>query len=60
MGDVSAHYNAFAVYLEGRHDVKEDGKRLLYHLEEAAIGGHPDAIFHLRVMRRGKGRLMEQ
>jgi len=63
LGNASAHYDAFTVYLEGKH-VKEDEKRLLYHLEEAAIGGHPmrypmrDSI--LRVMRRGEGGMMEQ
>ena len=41
-GSVEAHYNLSIMYVRGE-GVEKDEKKELYHLEEAAIGGHPDA-----------------
>ena len=41
-GNAYAHSHLFLMYSEGR-GVEKDEKKELYHLEEAAIGGHPIA-----------------
>ena len=46
LGDVEAHHQLSIMYREGIFVVK-DWKRALYHMEEAAIGGHPDARHNL-------------
>ncbi len=46
LGDVDAHFNLSVLYREGE-GVEKDEKKEVYHLEEAAIGGHPDARFNL-------------
>ncbi len=46
LGDMNAHYNLSILYLEGK-GVEKDMKRSVYHLEEAAIGGHPSARYNL-------------
>jgi TPR repeat protein len=46
LGDVYAHYNVCVMYHEGT-GVAKDMKKEFYHLEEAAIGGHPIARFNL-------------
>eukprot|EP00984_Skeletonema_dohrnii_P027856 scaffold17545_cov81-Skeletonema_dohrnii-CCMP3373.AAC.5 len=46
IGDVEAHYRLALLYDEG-HGVEKDRGKEIYHLEEAAIGGHPDARFNL-------------
>ena len=42
LGDVDAHFNLSVMYGEGK-GAEKDEKKQVYHLEEAAIGGHPDA-----------------
>jgi len=42
LGDIDAHFNLSCMYYEGE-GVEKDKKKELYHLEEAAIGGHPKA-----------------
>ncbi len=42
LGVMMAHYNLSLLYAEGK-GVKKDTKKEIYHLEEAAIGGHPRA-----------------
>ncbi len=49
LGDVGAHFNLSCMYGEG-HVVKKDKDKEVYHLELAAIGGHPDARFLLGCM----------
>ena len=51
LGDVDAHYILSLVYRDGeqQYHIEEDEKKEWYHLEEAAIGGHPDARFNLGV-----------
>ncbi len=42
LGDAGAHYNLSIMYLNGR-GVEKDEEKEVYHLEQAAIGGHPYA-----------------
>ncbi|KAK1734925.1 zf-MYND and TPR domain-containing protein [Skeletonema marinoi] len=42
LGDVGAHYNLSFLYQHGE-GVEKDEKKELYHLEVAAIAGHPNA-----------------
>lgn len=46
MGDVEAHFKLTESYQVGR-GVKKDRAKEIYHLEEAAIGGHPIARYNL-------------
>ena len=41
-GDIESHYLLSDLYREGK-GVEKDEKKQIYHLEEAAIGGHPGA-----------------
>ena len=40
LGDVEAHYRLSIAYQDGKGVEKDEGKKV-FHLEEAAIGGHP-------------------
>ncbi len=46
LGDIMAHYNISIIYGEG-HGIEKDLKKKVYHLEEAAIGGHDLARYNL-------------
>ena len=46
LGNAEAHYDLSVLYREGKGVKKDEGKEL-YHLEEAAIGGHPDARYNI-------------
>eukprot|EP00577_Skeletonema_sp_RCC1716_P020505 CAMPEP_0113416604 /NCGR_PEP_ID=MMETSP0013_2-20120614/25207_1 /TAXON_ID=2843 ORGANISM="Skeletonema costatum, Strain 1716" /NCGR_SAMPLE_ID=MMETSP0013_2 /ASSEMBLY_ACC=CAM_ASM_000158 /LENGTH=296 /DNA_ID=CAMNT_0000303675 /DNA_START=113 /DNA_END=1003 /DNA_ORIENTATION=- /assembly_acc=CAM_ASM_000158 len=46
LGNASAHYNLSHLYRKGE-GVEKDEKKGWYHLEEAAIAGHPDARYNL-------------
>ena len=46
LGDAMAHYNLSILYSEGK-GVEKDYKKKIFHLEEAAIAGHPQARFNL-------------
>ena len=46
VGDAMAHYQLSLLYQEG-YGVEKDEKKDIYHLEEAAIGGHPKARYNL-------------
>eukprot|EP00985_Skeletonema_marinoi_P031053 scaffold35780_cov80-Skeletonema_marinoi.AAC.2 len=46
LGDATAHYHLSLLYREGE-GVKKDKEKELYHLEEAAIAGHPRARHNL-------------
>ena len=52
LGEAMAHYNLFALYKKGE-GVEKDEKKELYHLEEAAIAGYPQARSDL-AFREGK------
>ncbi|KAK1747277.1 hypothetical protein QTG54_002621 [Skeletonema marinoi] len=50
-------------YHEGdykREGVEKDEKQLRHHLEQAAIGGHPDARYNLGIMEKEIERTKEQ
>ena len=49
LGDAQANYQLSIMYLE-----KDDEQRL-YHLEQAAIGGHPTARYNLGIIERNSG-----
>ncbi len=57
LGDMDAHYNLSCLYHKGE-GVERDPKKewYQYHLEEAAIGGHPDARFNLGCYEGNAGR----
>ncbi len=46
LGEIGAQYNLSILYRHG-HGVEEDFRKEMYHLENAAIGGHPKARHHL-------------
>eukprot|EP00577_Skeletonema_sp_RCC1716_P017233 CAMPEP_0113426120 /NCGR_PEP_ID=MMETSP0013_2-20120614/30547_1 /TAXON_ID=2843 ORGANISM="Skeletonema costatum, Strain 1716" /NCGR_SAMPLE_ID=MMETSP0013_2 /ASSEMBLY_ACC=CAM_ASM_000158 /LENGTH=289 /DNA_ID=CAMNT_0000314355 /DNA_START=136 /DNA_END=1005 /DNA_ORIENTATION=+ /assembly_acc=CAM_ASM_000158 len=49
LGDAVAHFELSVMYREGE-GVEKDKKREVYHLEEAAIGGHLGARYNLGIM----------
>jgi tetratricopeptide (TPR) repeat protein len=55
LGSMNAHYNLSTMYQLGE-SVEKDKKKEMYHLEEAAIGGHPYARFNLGVNEWSSGR----
>ena len=54
LGDAEAHYNLAALYRRGEGVDKDEGKKI-HHLEEAAIGGHPEARYALGFNEMGNG-----
>ncbi len=54
LGDAEAHFNLAGMYLNGV-GVEQDKGKLLYHLEEAAIGGHPIARHDLGIYESSNG-----
>jgi TPR repeat protein len=55
LGDASAHYSLSVRYHKGE-GVEKDMKKEIYHLEEAAIGGHPQARHNLVFFEQNSGR----
>ena len=56
LGDAFAHYQLSIMYRDGL-GVEKDEKKELHHLEQAAIGGHPQARHNLGSFEGIKGRL---
>ena len=56
LGEMSAHYNLSLLYQLGK-GVEKDPKKELYHLEEAAIGGHSDARNNLGCFEEINGQI---
>ena len=56
LGDVDAHYELSVLYHKGE-GVEKDEKKELYHLEEAAIGGHLNARHILACEEWNKDRI---
>jgi len=54
LGDVEVHYRLAGMYEHGE-GVEKDCGRQIRHLEEAAIGGHPDARYNLGVHEWNNG-----
>jgi TPR repeat protein len=46
LGNIAAHFNLCILYRDGK-GVEKNEKKEVYHLEEAAIGGYPDARYIL-------------
>jgi len=55
LGDIESHYELSLLYRDGE-GVEKDVKKKVYHLEEAAIGGHPDARLNLGCIEEDNGR----
>jgi tetratricopeptide (TPR) repeat protein len=55
LGDMNAHYNLSLMYQKGE-GVEKDKKKEIYHMEEAAIGGHPWARINLGAYEWNSGR----
>ena len=56
LGDVTAHCLLGGLYYQGE-GVEKDMKKAVYHLEQAAIGGHPDARGGLADYEMSNGRV---
>ena len=56
LGVSGAHYRLSCLYHRGE-GIEKDMKRLLYHAEEAAIGGHPLARHNLGCVERRNGKM---
>ncbi len=56
LGDMGAHYNLSIMYHKGK-GVEKDMKKTVYHLEEADIGGHPEARYNLGCYENDNGRV---
>ena len=46
LGNAEAHFKLALMYRLG-HGVEKDKGKEIYHLEEAAVGGHPSARYNL-------------
>ena len=55
LGDADAHYVLSIMYDKG-HGVEKDTEKEIYHLEEAAIAGHPNARNNLGYIEVKNGR----
>ncbi len=55
LGDMEGHYNLSIMYSEGQ-GVEKNEKKEVCHLEEAAIGGHPNARYNLGANEWNNGR----
>ena len=55
LGDVDAHFDLSLMYMKGQ-GVEKDEEKETYHLEEAAIAGHPNARHNLGCYEARKGR----
>ena len=58
LGDVEAHSKLAILYMNGE-GVEKDEKKKMYHLEEAAIGGHHTARYNLGI-REIRSRMPER
>eukprot|EP00577_Skeletonema_sp_RCC1716_P023550 CAMPEP_0113420616 /NCGR_PEP_ID=MMETSP0013_2-20120614/27424_1 /TAXON_ID=2843 ORGANISM="Skeletonema costatum, Strain 1716" /NCGR_SAMPLE_ID=MMETSP0013_2 /ASSEMBLY_ACC=CAM_ASM_000158 /LENGTH=204 /DNA_ID=CAMNT_0000308109 /DNA_START=376 /DNA_END=990 /DNA_ORIENTATION=+ /assembly_acc=CAM_ASM_000158 len=56
LGDVAGHYQLSCLYRKGQ-GVEKDVKKEVYHLEQAAIGGHPIARYNLGAVEEENGRM---
>ena len=56
LGNYEAHSELARMYHDG-HGVEEDEKKIIHHLEEAAIGGHPGARHNLGCEEKKNGNI---
>ena len=54
LGDALAQYHLSIMFNKG-HGVEKNAGKMMYHLEEAAIGGHPHARYNLGLYENKKG-----
>ena len=54
LGNTQAHFRLGNLYLFGRFVEKDEGK-IIHHMEEAAIGGHPEARYTLGIQEWNDG-----
>ena len=59
MGDALAHFSLSTMYRDG-DGVEKDGGKMLYHAEEAALAGHPDARHRLGAYEWNNNRNAER
>ena len=57
LGDAEAHFNLSIMYKKGQGGVETDEKKRVFHLEEAAIAGHPVARHNLGCHEGRNGRV---
>ena len=57
LGDVEAHYNLSIMYKKGQY-VEKNEKKEIFHLEEAAIGGHAYARYNLGCHEERNGEMV--
>ena len=57
LGDAVAHHQLSIMYNEGIVGVEKVEKKGMHHLEESAIGGHPEARFNLACYEGINGRI---
>ncbi len=55
LGDADAHYNLSVMYRKGE-GVEKDAEKEVYHAEEAAIAGHPEARHNLGIYEWYNGK----
>jgi hypothetical protein len=56
LGNIEAHYQLSICYWLG-HGIEKDEKKEVFHMEEAAIGGHPFARYNLGCHEWRNGRI---
>jgi TPR repeat protein len=56
LGDIEANYKLASCFDLG-HGIEKDEKKETFHLEEATIGGHPNARFDLGCIEGRNGRI---
>ncbi len=56
LGDAEAHYELSVMYGEGQ-GIEKDTEKEMYHLEQAAIGGHASARCNLGIEEADNGRI---
>ena len=56
LGNIEAHGSIAEMYLVG-FGVEKDEAKSVYHLEQAAIGGHPDSRYLLAALEEENGRM---
>mmetsp|Transcript_26179 Transcript_26179/g.37368 ORF Transcript_26179/g.37368 Transcript_26179/m.37368 type:complete len:342 (-) Transcript_26179:225-1250(-) len=54
LGNITAHHYLSLMYRLG-HGVEKNKKKELHHMQEAAIGGHPEARHNLGTYENGRG-----
>jgi TPR repeat protein len=59
LGDMDGHYSLSVMYREGEA-VEKNEKKEVHHLEEAAIGGHPEARYNLGMHEYTKNRRIDR